>query len=276
MPSLSRLPLTIPSHSSRSSSTEPSFLDTEQLPTSQLIHTGLCISVALLFRFVPHALSPPCPQPVLYICIYSLSHRAMQVREKNKYCVLMQIHGIQKRGTDECSFIFDLLKAKQAGDGMEWDREPVKRESGSHLLSGSKPRSTLDSHSVTKNDQLCIDQSFAYIKATTPGPRVDVSTSNWKQFPFFLFLALSNSQNPMTQPSTPLVFFKRILFYRISGGKFSFKSPSLNLPKDVLSLIERQQPDNTPLSGRQNTYSYLVFPQVTDYFCFVITGLSTS
>lgn len=53
---------------------------------------------------------------------------------------------------------------------MEWDREPVKRESGSHLLSGSKPRSTLDSHSVTKNDQLCIDQSFAYIKATTPGP----------------------------------------------------------------------------------------------------------
>lgn len=63
---------------------------------------------------------------------------------------------------------------------MEWDRGPVKRETGSHPFSGSKPRSTLDSHSVTKNNQLCIDQSVAYIKTTTPGPWVDVSTSNWK------------------------------------------------------------------------------------------------
>ena len=31
-----------------------------------------------------------------------------------------------------------------------------------------------------KNNQICIDRGVAYIKAATPGPWVDVSTSNWK------------------------------------------------------------------------------------------------
>ena len=129
----------------------------------------------LLFQFVPHSPSPPCPQGyLLHLHLEPVIQSDVSQREKQILCINAYTWNLEKWYW--WMLFHFLIYWKQNRQEMGWVGQGACQK-GVRVT----PTFRVETQKHTwlsqcyKNNQLCIDRSVAYIKATTPGP--DLSNS---------------------------------------------------------------------------------------------------